>query len=303
MFGFLFLLSFLCTVSLISFYRSLVNFVSKPPIFHCSKPGLSMAPTRSVIKSGFLKIEIEGIYITQFVELANKALNYFDKKEKSTFFFIETGRAQNGSIPLDYHSHVANNTIAVNSGGHGFSIYRDGKAIKFMTDTLEEKTEWMDIIDEIINEEEKDSRLSGSDLLSSSHTPLASPNSEPLAPIDTPSTRKTYKSYMKDFLEMSDSRDGQWKEAWFILSMEALTYYSSIKTTHRIGFIIISESTEVHSSEAEDDLTGTEFIFRVKNKDHSIFLAATSEESRLKWMNAIHSVKKMNLCRSEGDLV
>jgi hypothetical protein len=39
-------------------------------------------------------------------------------------------------------------------------------------------------IDEIINEEEKDSRLSGSDLLSSPHTPLASPNSEPLAPID-----------------------------------------------------------------------------------------------------------------------
>lgn len=256
-----------------------------------------------MIKSGFLKIEIErGKYVTQWIELTNKALNYFDKKEKSTFFFVGAGRAQNGRVVLDYHSHVVSNPQV--SDGLGFSItYKDGKPVNFIAETSKEKKEWMDIIEDIINEEEVDSRLSDGGRVHG--TPPRHPSTgSPAEPIATPSSRPTYKSYLKDYLEISKSRNGPWKQVWFILSMEALTYYSSASATSstqdRIGSLAISESTEVHTD--DDDISGSEFIFRLKTKDQTMYLAAISEESRLQWMNTIHSVKKMNMCRAEGDL-
>lgn len=255
------------------------------------------------MKSGFLKIEIDGKYETQFVELTTTALNFFDKKEKSSFFFVESGkRDKNGSIPIDYHSHVINST-AVSSSGHGFTINRDGKCFKFMADTIEEKRDWMAMIDDIINEEETDARLCEG----SGSTPVIV---APLRPIDTPAARATYKSYFRDLLEVSDSRVGPWKERCCILSMEVLTFYCTSSTSTSAasdwkGAVKISQSTEVHIE--DDDLDENrshrnDFIFRLKTQDREVFLAAPSEESRLHWMNAIHSVKKMNMCRMEGDL-
>ena len=264
-----------------------------------------------MIKSGFLKVEIEGKYITQWIELTEKSLNYFDKKEKSTFFFIGSGRAQTGSVDLDYHSQV---TSIASSGDCEFSIIRDGKAMKFVAETRAEKKDWVRNIEDVINEEEMDARLSGGagallfDLPAGLSSPPAGSLSSvgPLTPVATPSTRKTYKSYLKEALDMSASRNGPWTQAWFILSMEALTYYSSSSstslTTDRLGSLIISESSEVHNDEDDDLSGGSPFIFRVTSNEHTLYLAATSEESRLRWMNTIHSVKKMNLCRAEGDL-
>lgn len=269
-----------------------------------------------MISSGFLKVEIDGKYTTQWIEVTSTAFNYFDKKDKSSFFSFSSGRSQNGSVDLDYHSHV------VTTSDFLFSIVRDDKAaLKLMTDTVEDKNDWMRIIEDVINEEEIDSRrLSGGggallfDLPSpSSSPPLPFTSEGGLAPMTPPSSRQTYKSYLKEYLNMSDSKDGPWKQAWFILSMEALTYYSSSasasRTVGRIGSLAISESSGVHTDD-DDNLIDNTFIFRVTNNsdgnseggEQTIYLAATSEESRLRWMNTIHSVKKMNLCRAEGDL-
>mmetsp|Transcript_21565 Transcript_21565/g.40228 ORF Transcript_21565/g.40228 Transcript_21565/m.40228 type:complete len:751 (+) Transcript_21565:49-2301(+) len=263
----------------------------------------SSASSSSVLKSGILQMEVNGKYVPQFVELTPTALNYYDKEEKSSFFFKDSAKVKNGSIVIDYHSHIINST-AVSNSGHGFSINRDGNIFKFKANTLKEKKDWIHEIDEAINEEEVDARLSAG----GGRTPLLTP--QPAAPIDSPEHRSTYKSYLKGNLEVSDSsRTGPWKDRWFILSMEALTYYKSAETTthtsDRKGSAVISQSTEIHIEDNDDDENRSHkniYVFRLQNQGHCIFLAAATEESRLQWIDSIHSVKKMNLCRWEGDL-
>ena len=247
--------------------------------------------SREVIKSGFLRVEVAGEYTPQFVELTTTSLDYYDKKEKSTFFFGKD-RSKTGSVVLDYHSHVVNNSVKSGAGGFCFLINRDGKAVKFLADTLEEKKNWVEAIEEVINEEEVDSV---NDSVPS--TPLVGRGAEPIV---TPSSRHTYKSYLKGFLRMSSTNDGKWKKVWCIISMEALSYYTSTSDTNRLGHVDITEATEVHSE--NDNVVGDEFIFFLKNKGQCAYFETNSEESRLTWMNTIYSVKKMNLCRSEGDL-
>ena len=279
----------------------------------------TVAPKGLVLKSGYLHLEVGGRYVKQWVELTQSALTFYEEKPKSSFFFSDKIYEINGKIVIDYHTHVISST-AVSSSGQGFSLHRDGTCYKFMAETVVDMKDWIDMIEEVINEEEVDSRLSGGiggtvggsigGSIGGNTMPIVTtPQAQPAEPIDTPAARSTYKSYLKGALEIQESSTGlgQWKERYFILSLEALTYYKSSSTTtntsDRKGSLVICQTTEIHIEDDDEDYKhNNAFIFRIENNGHSTLLAAATEKNRLQWIDSIHSVKKMNMCRWEGDL-
>jgi hypothetical protein len=103
-------------------------------------------------------------------------------------------------------------------------------------------------------------------------------------------TRK-FTCFCKGWLFKKGRVAKNWKRRWFMLSQDTLHYYkSNDDSSDWKGAIDIDQMTLASQNEEDED---GKFYFMVKTKGQVLELYTDSDEARLRWMDAILSVSKM----------
>jgi hypothetical protein len=105
--------------------------------------------------------------------------------------------------------------------------------------------------------------------------------------------KAVYTSYMKGWLKKEGSVFKSWKKRFFVVTLNSISYYtSSTSFKSQKGFIPLTPTTKILPG--EESLDGTLFYFSLHTPKRNLYLCASTEEERFKWMDVLHSVVRMN---------